>query len=157
MLSAFDKPVDELVKKGGWGIGDNNVGFVAEAGHFVGTEIARAFKVSPFEVVDVYSAVAVVVAVEGENFGCPVEGCADKAAEAERFKVLSEKFGEVAPFGIIAWQEDGFAAEQIGGIFQIRIYLLLDVVVLGVKLIVLHLLGGFEVCVLGHDVGLRSD
>lgn len=102
-------------------------------------------------------AVAVGATVENEDFACPIEGSADKAAKAESFKVLSEKIGKIAPFGVIARQQDGFAAEKIGVEFQICVYFLLNVVVLGVKLIVLRLLGGFQVGVLGHDVGLRSD
>jgi len=72
---------------------------------------------------------------------------ADELLEAEVLEVLREVLGKVAPFRIITWQEDGFAAKNVGIILPIGVDFLLDVTPLSVELVVLGLLGTGQIAV----------
>ena len=48
---------------------------------------------------------------------------------------------KIAPFGVVAGQEHRLAAESVGVVFQIGIYFLLDVGILGEELVVSRRLG----------------
>ena len=55
-----------------------------------------------------------------------------------QLKVLCKELGEVAPLGIIAGQQNSLASKDIGVIFDIGVYLLLNIRILGVELIALR-------------------
>ena len=64
--------------------------------------------------------------------------------------MLCEIESEIAPLRVIARQQHGLATEYIGVVFEVSIYLTLNIVVLSVELIVFCGLGrrqGF----IGHD------
>ena len=68
LLLTFNQPRQELAEERKRRIGDDDVGFVAEFLHLVGTEVAVAFEIVPFQVLDVNAAVPVGVVVEDEDF-----------------------------------------------------------------------------------------
>ena len=62
----------------------------------------------------------------------------DELLQTEERKVLCKELGKIAPFRIIAGQQDGLAPKDIGVIFDIGVYLLLNIRILGVELIALR-------------------
>lgn len=73
-----------------------------------------------------------------------------KLFQAEPFGVLGEEARELAPFRIVARQENGLVPERVGVVVQIGVYLFLDIIVLRVKLVVLRALRGRQCLVLTH-------
>ena len=57
------------------------------------------------------------------------------------FKVLGEEARELAPFWIVARQENGLAPERVGIVVEVGVHLFLDVGILRIELVVLRALG----------------
>ena len=62
----------------------------------------------------------------------------DELLQTEERKVLCKELGKIAPLGIIAGQQNGLAPKDIGVIFDIGVYSLLNIRILRVELIVLR-------------------
>lgn len=183
LLPRLDDPREEVAEERERRVRDDDVRLVAQAAHLRAVVVAVAFEMFPPEVVQVDASVARAVLVEHENlavrlrlFG--VEGGGgvgeafarvaifqtlavgrvaggDEFAQTERLKVLREVAREVAPRWVVARQEHGLAAEDVGVVFEIGFHLGLDVVELGVEFVLLRLLGGGEVLVC-HDEKIDS-
>ena len=74
----------------------------------------------------------------------------DEFLQAQPLEVLGEETRELAPFGIVARQENRLATERIGIEVEVGVDLLLDVGVLRVGLVVLRTLRLCQLSVFAH-------
>ena len=75
-----------------------------------------------------------------QNLACGGVAGGNEFLQSYPLEVLGEEASELAPFRVVARQENGLAPERIGVVVEISVYLLLDVGVLRVELVVLRAL-----------------
>ena len=68
------------------------------------------------------------------------KACRDELFQSETLEILGKELGEIAPFGIVAREQNRLSPKYIGIVVEIRIYLILDVCILRVELVVLRIL-----------------
>ena len=165
MLSPFHNPRKEFSKQRERRVCYNNICLVTESGYFGTTEVAVTFEVTPLQIVNVNSTAVVGIVRKREDFALDtaflyvvqrilcfkerwlpiglvlfafdsIRG-GNEFLQTEELKVLCKELGKIAPFRIVARQQDGLAPKDIGVIFNICVYFFLYVRILGVELIIL--------------------
>ena len=168
LFSSFHDPCKEFTEQTKRRICDNNIRFIAQSGYFGRTEVAVTFEVTPLQVVNVNSTAVVGIVCKCKYFALDTaflyvvqrifcfKECRlpiglvlfafygvwsrNEFLQTEELKVLCKELGKVAPFRIIARQQDCLAPKDIGVVFNVCVYFFLYVRILGVKLIVFSIL-----------------
>lgn len=176
-------PCQELPEKGKRRIGDNEVSLIAQRSNFLAAEVAVAVQILPFKVVYIDAPIAAFVFLQYEylafdgSFGtvklrsvlleqrwliwCFVFLAIRRIARGNQF--FQSKFielggkvaCEVAPFGVVARQQNSLPPEYVRVIFKVCVHLNFYVVELSIELIVFSRLGFFQITV-GHTSCRRS-
>src|SRR5699024_4949917 len=79
-------------------------------------------------------------------------GRRDELLDTECGEIVDEESGEVTPLRIVTRQQHGLAPEHVRVIFQVRLYLVFNVVPLGIELIVLRSLGRVPTDITCHEI-----